>query len=51
MPRKQDIKVNVTCRIVDTDEESEKILQVVKNFYVQGFTEWYKKQLENKGIC
>lgn len=47
MPKRKKINVNITYRIAD-DEESEKILNIVKEWCVDNFTKWFEKQLEQK---
>jgi hypothetical protein len=46
MPRKKDIKVNVSFEIIP-DEEFRVILNSVKNWYVNEFVRWFVIELEN----
>lgn len=47
MPKKPEINVNITYKIV-SNEESEKILKIVKNWYVEEFIKWFNNQINNQ---
>jgi len=49
MPRKKELELIVTCRVAD-DEESAKILNIAKNWYVEEFMRWFNNQLKAKEI-
>ena len=49
MTRKRELEVEVTYTIV-SDEEFARVLQVVKNWYVEEFTKWFINHLNQLSI-
>jgi len=49
MPKKREIQVNVIYREA-SNEESEKILNIAKNWHVEEFMKWFEQHLNQLSI-